>query len=262
MADGRIKKGLASAEKRPDLDFIINVGPRTITRRDFNDYDQAVAHASALFGSGTKSSVKQRGEEPIWTVESSFEGDPNDPDSDLQNTHELRANVLNPDWKSNLYTQSLFTASPAPASLAYLERKANEIKNSAVDYTTVVNELVDDATSPIQPADYALSVLLLDDQLAGNDTFIEFQYVYTHTFNFGSQRDYIPDHFGVRKIFTPSGIIADELIPEHLGIEEVAGEWLKLPPEITEMFGGRRILKYEYWWATQWNPRQYELSGV
>jgi hypothetical protein len=262
MPDGRIIKGQPDAQLTPDLEFIPNVGPRTILRRDFTNYNEARNHAAGLSAAGFRSSVRQKGEAPIWTVESSFEGDPNDPDSDLQNTHELRANVLNPDWKSNLYTHSLFTASPAGASMAYLERKANAIKSDDVDYNTVRNELVDDATSPIQAADFVLCQSLLDDLLAGNDTFIDFQYVYTHTFNFGSQRDYIPDHFGVRSIFTPGGLISDENVPALLGIDDVGGEWLKLPPEVTDMYGGRRILKYEYWWAEQWNPRQYPLAGV
>ena len=267
MADGRIIKGQADAQQKNDLEFVPNVGVRTILRRDFFNYDQAVSYAAALFNGSTRASVRQKGDAPIWTVESSYEGDPNDPNGDLQNTHELRANVLNPDWKTNAYTQSLFALGVVP--MIWIEAQSAQIKDalqggdSSVTRSEVVAKINDPSYTEetgIQSGEEASAILVLDELLLGADTFIDFQYVYTHTFNFGTQRDAIPDHYGVREIFTPAQVQSFENIPPLLGIEDVGGEWLKLPPEVVDLYGGRRTLKYEYWWATSWSRTKYATA--
>jgi hypothetical protein len=261
-----IKKGQMVGNKLPDLEFIPNVGKRTILRREFGDYTTAVAYAASLYSINTRASVRQQGDGPKWMVESSYEGDPDDPNADLVNTHEIRINVLNPDIKANTYLQSRFTAqygSKAARNIATIEKFANGIKTSSTpesEYNTLISDMATTGTFISDSA--ALAIQLLNELLLGADTFIDFQYVYTHTFNFGSQQDAIPDHFGVRQIFTPAGVVADENIPAFFGFTAVGGEWFKLPPEITEMYGGRRLLKYEYWWAEQWSTLRYARSGV
>lgn len=257
---GVIFKGKIAQDLLPDLEFIPGVGLRTRPKH-LRTHDEAVRLAANYFRIGMRAAVTQEGDSPIWRVTASIEGDPSNPDptsEELQNTHELRANVLNPDWKTNLYTQNLFTASPAAASMTYIERRANGIKSDDVKYADVVDDLVVDTNSPILPADYDLAVSLLDELLAGADTFLDFQYVYTHAFTFGSGRDYPADFNGVRKIFTAQEVINAEGTPA--GFEMPAGDWVKLPPEKTVMYGGRASLKYEYWWAGQWSPLRYADS--
>lgn len=265
MADGRLIKGQASAQQKNDVEFIPNVGMRTILRRDFFNYDQAVAHAAANFGEGIKSSVRQKGDEPIWTVETSFEGDPNDPDSDIQNTHELRVNILNPDIKANLVLQRRFTQTYGgyAKQIAAVENYANAVKNAedpSAEYNTLISDMA--TTGPFVADNAALAIRLLDKLLVGSDTFIDFQYVYVHTFNVGVQRELVPDRFGEIEVFSPGGVVDAEGTPALMGLVGVGGEWLKLPVETTTMYGGRVLHKYEYWWADEWDDLTYDQSGV
>jgi len=270
MADGRIKKGQTSAIQRPDLEFIPHVGQRTILKKEFLDYNAATAYAATLYHSGLRASVRQKGDAPCWLVESQVEGDPNNPTPDLQNTHELRANVLNPDLKTNLVLQSQFvgvTEPPAAArsyrakAISFVERLARKVQNDDQTYSEALFTLQDEEFTELEPADYEVGTELLDQLLLGLTTFITFQYVYVHTFNFGTFNDLPADFFGVGKLFTENGVIEDEGIDPAI-FELPEGLWLKLPPEKQVMFGGRALLKYEYWWSEQPSALVYELAGV
>jgi hypothetical protein len=257
-----IKKGQPSAPILPDLDYIPNVGVRTIQRKDFMSYEDAKAFAFACLQDGMKASVRQQGDAPIWRVEAQAEGDPSNPDSDLQDTHELRVNVLYPDIKTNLVTREIFNVNNDGLSakrIALLEKYANDLKTSDSldsEYTTLIQDLA--TTGPfVSVADKARE--LIDELLIGSDTYPEFQYVYTHTFNFGSVSDLRADFSNVQRIFTTDELTQAENIPFEL--EMPAGEWIKLPPEQTVMFGGRELLKYEYWWAQSWSRLRYKRKS-
>ena len=256
MSDGRIIKGQTSAEQLPDLEFIPNQGMRTIMRRDFADYNSARAYAAALFNDKVRTSVRQKGDAPIWTVESSYEGDPNDPESDIQNTHELRVNILYSDIKSNLHLQSQFTGS-APAACAAVERFADEVKSGDKTYDQAIQAIAD--SDDIETADLSVATQMLDLFLLGVESYPQFQYVYTHTFNFGDPQDFTLDNSNVFEIHSTGHVESDESIPASFGLP--AGEWLKLPPEKTTYVGGRASIKYEYWWAEQYSTLLYPHAG-
>jgi hypothetical protein len=253
-----IFKGNCSQDLLPDLEFIPKVGirqrPKHLRRRE-----QAVTLAQAYMAAGMRASVTQEGESPIWRVTAEIDGDPSNPDPelDLQNTHELRVNVLNPDIKTNLVLQSQFTGG-AVAAISAVEKISNDRKSGKLtNYNAAVDAVL--ASSDIETADVGIALSLLDELLQGADTFVDFQYVYSHTFNFGAFLDKVSDYSNVGCIFTSSQITAIEKVPEENVLPD--GEWIKLPPERTDMIGGRTLLKYEYWWAQGWSRLRYAVSS-
>ena len=248
-----IIKGQLSAQQTNDLEFIPNVGMRTIIRRSFAIYSEAVAYAASLFSSGVRVSVRQQGDAPIWNVESAYEGDPNDPDADLQNTHELSVNIERLSIKLNPYLRSQFTGN-AFAAMAAVQKVAD--KYLAGDYastTDAITALADQ--EDIDSADLTLAGNVFYLFISGADEYISHDYVYTHTFNFGSQTDLTLDNSNVGAVFTTAQLRDAEAIPANQALPN--GEWLKLPPEEATMYGGREVLKYEYWHAASWDSLLY-----
>lgn len=259
MSDGRIIKGQSSATQLPDLEFIPNQGIRTIYRRKFTNYDDARNAAAALFSDKVRTSVRQDGDAPIWTVESSYEGDPTDPNSDLQNTHELRVNTLNPKATTSQVMkdrlQSYYGGNAARLAVT-LEGWAEKIRDADDPYAVYDQTVEDMATTGPFISDVASAQELLDLFVYGTDDFFDFKYVYVHTFNFGTQRDLEIDNSNVLRIFTTAQMANAESIPANFGLPD--GEWLKLPPEKITHVGNRAELKYEYWWAKTWSRWLYE----
>ncbi len=248
-----IIKGQLSAQQTNDLEFIPNVGMRTILRKSFAIYSEAVAYASNLFTDGVRVSVRQQGDAPIWNVESTYEGDPNDPDADLQNTHELRVNIERLSIKLNPHLRSQFTGN-AFASMAAVEKIAN--KYMAGDYASVEDAIAALADlDDIDAADLTIAGEVFYLFISGADEYISHDYVYTHTFNFGTQVDLELDNSNVGAVFTTSQLRDAEAIPAEQALPN--GEWLKLPPEEATMYGGREVLKYEYWHAASWDSLLY-----
>lgn len=235
--------------------FSPNAPTRVIDRAEGPEADM-LALAYTYRQAGWTAETEQIGDSPVWSMIASTEGDPVNPSADVQNTHELRVNVHYPDIKANLHLQSQFTTSPAVASIAFVQLRANQIMDGSKTYEAAVNGWVDDAESPIQAPDHLIATQLLDLLLLDrNLTFPDFQYVYTHTFNYGSLQDAVADFSNVRAFFDTSQLIATEGVPDLLDLP--AGEWLKLPPEQLVELGGQKVLKYEYWWADSWTTLLY-----
>jgi hypothetical protein len=249
-----IKKGIQAAGQQPDIEMIPGRGFVYRPKSEYLDRDAALSDALDYYVSGIRAVVVQKGDSPIWRVEAQQEGDPSDPNADLQNTHELRVNVLNPDIKANRYLQSQFTAGTAAKTISTVEKLANAVRSADDAEDAYADALIQiDLQIPVADADRAVS--LLDMLLTGVETYIDFQYVYTHTFNFGRPNDQFPDFSNVRCIFDTSEVLAAENLPTGFGLPD--GEWVKLPPEKTEMVGGRYTMKYEYWWAELWESLLY-----
>lgn len=247
---GVIKKGVQQSTMLPEVDLAPNLPPTTRIRA-VGSRPYCLAQAVNYRRAGWRASVRQEGDTPLWRMEASIEGDPADANSTLENTHELRANLLNPDLKSNLVLRSKFVGDAIP-SIAGVQKLANQILTGEIDYAAALVTIEE----ALEDADVALGVELLDLLLSGADTFTSFQYVYIHTFNFGSAADLSADFTNVGKFFSTPQLRFAEGIPQIVDLP--AGEWLKMAPEKTVAIGECITLKYEYWWAETWSTLLYD----
>jgi hypothetical protein len=263
-----LRKGAVAAGQQPDIDMIPGRGIVYRPKSEYLDRDAALSDALDYYVSGIRATVVQKGDSPIWRVEAQQEGDPTDPNEDLQNTHELRVNVINPDIRANTFLLEKLGTN-ADSKLAWLAKIYADYAGGSRSWTDTINsiaitgatpfDLVESPFDSTDTAGIALANKVLSSWLYNNDTFIDFQYVYTHTFNFGLTSEKRSDFTNVRRVFTATQVRDAEKTPESHDLPE--GEWLKLPPERVEMIGGRITLKYEYWWAEIWNPILYRRAA-
>lgn len=230
--------------------------PTRVTDRSEGGYDHMLSVARSYKAAGWTAEVDQIGDSPVWTCIATADGEPGSDDSDLQNTHELRVNLLNPDLKANRHLQSQFTTGTAPKQIAEVQRLADSVRSGSTTYDEAVASIA--ASSVIESTDIAVATNLLDLLITGNDTFVEFQYVYRHTFNYGSINDKVADFEGVQQIYSTAGLRFKEAIPDSLELPD--GEWLKLAPEQLVERGNRETLSYEYWWAESWSTLLYATA--
>lgn len=254
-------KGVKSADHFPDLEFIPRVGIRQRPKH-IRTHAEAIALGYQYMGAGMRASVTQVGESPIWRVEAQVEGAQGDPDQNIQNTHELRVNVLNPDIKANRVLQELFWGDAAPdlrkgvaaKKISFVHGMAREVEAGDLSYDEAVAEILS-STSIFADTDLDAARELLDELLLGADSYVEFQYVYVHTFNFGPLADLVSDYSNVGRIFTSAQVEEAENTPAVHVLP--AGEWIKIPPERTDSLGSNTSIKYEYWWAEEYSRLRY-----
>jgi hypothetical protein len=256
---GVIYKGKKSAWQKPDLDFIPRVGVRQRPKFE-GTREQCIAIASQFFAQGARATVTQQGNSPIWRAEAQVEGIEGEQNQNIQNTHELRVNVNNPDIRTNTKLLSLFALGVTPIAWIYKESKRIEAdERSRAEVVADINDASQTEVTGVQSGEETDAVSFLDELLLGADTFIQFQYVYVHTFNFGTLAELFSDYTNVGKIFTSAGVESAENIPaEHV---LPAGEWIKLPPERIDSLGQNTQLKYEYWWAESWSRLRYDEAS-
>lgn len=252
---GVIFKGKNSSWLKPDLDFIPKVGVRQRPKFE-GTREQCIAVASQFFGQGARANVIQQGNSPIWRVEAQVEGIEGAPDQNIQNTHELRVNVNNPDIRTNPTLISLFDSGVSTIAWIYKESKRIESdERSRAEVVADINDAGQTEVTGVVPGEEAAAIAFLDELLLGADTYVQFQYVYVHTFNFGTLGELFSDYSNVGAIFTSAQVEAEENIPaEHV---LPAGEWIKLPPERIDSLGQNTQLKYEYWWAQSYSRLRY-----
>lgn len=251
-----IYKGVKGAWQKPDLDFIPRTGIRQ--RPKFTGTrDQCIAIAGQFFGQGARASVTQQGDSPIWRVEAQVEGVEGAPDQNIQNTHELRVNVLNPDIKSNLKLQSFFAG--AAKSLSFIQKLANSVAIGDISYAEARADIAAEETLEIEDSEINAAYEFLDTLLLGTDSYAQFQYVYVHTFNFGTLAELFSDYSNVGRIFTSAQVESAENTPAENVLP--AGEWLKIPPERVDSLGQNTQLKYEYWWAESYSRQLYDEAS-
>jgi hypothetical protein len=258
-------KGAKKAFQGTDLEFTPGVGVRTMERWEgdktsmsdlFNSYANSGWQVRCSRNSGT----------PVWVVEASVQGDPNAPDgSDLVDIHELHGNVLNPSNLSSPFLKSQLGGGDAAAlKLAYIKQVYDDYRSRRVaDYGEAVADLADPATSPITDNnELMIAQRVLDDLIQGVNHYIQFQFVYRHTYNFGPIRSLRVNPANVGAIFTPAELIAAENIPsiEADDIQEIGGEWLKVFPSKRNELGQRRQVVREYWWAEEISRLYYPTA--
>lgn len=252
-----IFKGQTSAHLLPDLDFIPKVGIRQ--RPKFTGpRDQAIAVANQYLQAGARASVTQQGDSPIWRVEAQIDGLEGEPNQNIQDTHELRVNVLNPDIKTSPVLQSYFAG--AAAALSFIQKLANAVLAGEITYSEARADIASEETLEVGDTELDAAYAFLDELLLGADTYITFQYVYIHTFNFGPIADLLSDYSNVARIFTTTQVEQAENTPTEHALP--AGEWLKIPPERIDSLGQNTQLKYEYWWAERWSRLRYEEAAL
>lgn len=252
-----IFKGQISINKLPDLEFIPKVGIRQRPKH-IRTRDQAVALGAQYMAAGMRATVTQEGDSPIWRVEAQVEGATGDPSLNIQNTHELRVNVNNPDFKSNLKTQSFFAG--AAASLSFIQKLGNAVISGEMTYDDARADIAAAETLEIEDDEIEDAYNILDELLLGADSYTQFSYVYVHTFNFGPLADLISDFSNVGRIFTSAQVEQAENTPAEHALPE--GEWLKLPPERIDSLGQNTALKYEYWWANTYSRYRYDEADL
>lgn len=249
---GVIYKGKKSTILQPDLDFIPKVGVRQRPKFE-GTRDECVARAFQYYAQGARASVVQQNDSPIWRMEAHVEGVEGDPNQNIQNTHELRVNVSNPDIKTNLVLQSLFSG--AAAAISFVQTLANAVEAGRMSYTEARADIAAEETLEIETSELPAAYELLDELLLGATSFAQFEYVYIHTFNFGPLADLLSDYTNVGRIFTSAQVESAENTPsEHV---LPAGEWIKLPPERIDSLGQNTQLKYEYWWSQEFSRLRY-----
>ncbi len=227
--------------------------PVVTVQREVGTRAYIISRAQALRAAGFRVDVSQEGDSPAWRLEARVEGDPNDPNAQIENTHELRVNVLYPDVRTNRVLQRQFGSDAAP-DIAEVQMLAGKIQTGEYTYETALASISTDIVS----ANQAVAVRLLDLLLLGTDTFVQFQDVYVHTFNFGTLRDLTLDRSNVGKIFTSGALRAAENIPDSLSLDD--GYWIKMKPEKVVSIGQGEVLKYEYWWAEEWTDLLYDAA--
>lgn len=258
-------KGRSSSSLLPEYDFAPNL-PGVKTHREIGPPEYILSRAIALRNAGYTTATKQEGDTPLWSLSARIEGDPANAET-LENTHELRANLLNPDIKTNAVLQrrlaAVYNVLPGEdftiSILAAVESMATQIRNSdtaAEDYDASILELTE--TYPTSRDGGALAIELLELLLTGVSTYLEFQYVYVHTFNLGVGQAAEIDYSNVGKIFTASPIDA-EGIPTSLNLPD-GMEWIKIAPEKVVNLGQGESLKYEYWSANEWSRLIFEVA--
>lgn len=256
-----IHKGIQEIQLLPELDMAPNV-PTTTRIRATGGRNYIIGQASAYRASGYKVTTRQDGDSPIWKLEASVEGDPNDPqgEASLENTHELRANLLSPDIRTNAVLISHFDLGVNTVNYLYGEAQSilsgDQTRTEVLDY---IGNAANVEVHGVQPDEVTDATSFIDLILGGTDTFTKYQYVYVHTLNFGTLYDATIDYSNVSKRFTTEQMIFAESIPDSLNLPQT-GEWLKTAPEKVVQLGGGFSLKYEYWWNELYSSLLYEVA--
>lgn len=250
-------KGSKKVFKGRAMDLIQGVGPRLVDRWEGAN-SEMLPKALNYYASGWNVSLRPNEGTPIWTVEAAVEGDPNNPNTDIVNIHELHGNVLNPSNLTSPYLHSQFTGDP-DACIAYVVDLANEVRNGNLTYTEAVSVGLETAGLPIVAADVELCTELLKELLRGVTHYYKFQLVYRHTYNFGPLSSMRAGVENIGCIFQPEELIDEEGIPdlEAEDILDMGGEWLKVFPQKRVELGQRRQVSREYWWADDASPLYY-----
>lgn len=242
-------------EYASDIEFIPGVGIRT-TRRASGSRNDILALSWQHYAGGWTARASQDGDSPVYRMIASVEGDPNDPNADKQNTHELHGNVLSRGIFGCKALQDKFVTTEKAAAFTLITRLYNDLLAGKMDYDTAIAKIGEGGGgNPFDDEDLLLAAEVLDEMLTGLDHVNVFSYAYRHTFNFGPLASAITNFGNVGHYYTLSELRNEEGIPSTFNLPE--GEWLKIFPVATQMLGQRKQLTYEYWWAETWSRKVY-----
>ena len=260
-----IWKGSTFVQHADELLFTPGQGT-TRTRRMEGTAAQMIPRAVSLRNLGWQARVGRSGESPIWQVEAVVQDEPeaNDPTVD---THELHGNIANPSNLTSPFLLSQFVDGGAGKSK---EEKAGWIGKTCADFLSgtlktfaqVKNQIIDPdgPFGALIQAETDLAFAVVSDCIQGVNHYLQFQFVYRHTFTYGYLVNRRAGIANVGKIHTSAQLIASENIPgeEAADITDMGGEWMKLFPQKINQLNQRRQLTREYWWAADWKRNYYQ----
>jgi hypothetical protein len=273
-----IWKGTKQVFSGREFDLVPGVGMR-VTDRWEGERSRMAAKAFAYYRNNWNVSCRRISGTPVWTCEASAEGDPSNPDDDSNaaNVHELMVNVLNPHPLENAFLISKFAEHgpgengqdrSAASKLQFVHERYNEWFSRKITYGDAYNAILNgigykdwpfgDATDLEKETARQVLVMLY----RGVNQYLKFQFVYRHTFNYGTIAQLRADLRNVGAVFTSSELIRTENIPTS-GLQSVQipnGYWLKMAPTQEVHLGQRKTLTYEYWWGEQWERLLYPVA--
>lgn len=190
-------------------------------------------------------STSRIGDSPIWQAEAWKETNPSG--GSIVDTFDLKFNTKQEPIKYNPVLQESLDTD----EVGFIEFMVGEMKRGAKTYEEALVE-VQTLTAPA-----ADGAQLFDWIIAGVNNYFDFDYSFIWTRSAPSGFS-IPINFGnEREVYTTTAAMLTGEGVAGLSYTLPEKQWLKLPVDVSEQFGGRIEVRYEFWGADEWPALLY-----
>lgn len=182
------------------------------------------------------------GDTPVWQAEAWKETSPTG--ALISDTYDLKYNTKQEPIRYNPILQA--QVDRTEVGLIYDVFKAMQRGESGMDYEAAVTEI---RGFTVNPDD---AVQLFDWIIAGVNNYFDFDYSFIWTRSAASGVSIPINYEGENAVYTSTAnMLAGEGVA-GVSFDLPSKQWLKLPVDISEQYGGRIEVQYQYWGADEW----------
>jgi hypothetical protein len=197
------------------------------------------------FSSYNGYNIGRVGDSPVWQAEAWKETSPSG--ALITDVFDLKFNTKQEPIRYNPVLQESLDTD----EVGFIYFTFNEMKRGALTY----DEALVDVRALNDPADDAQQ--LFDWIIAGQNNYFAFDYAFIWTRSAASGVSIPINYFGENAVYTSTANMLAGEGATGLSYDLPSKQWLKLPVDISEQYGGRLEVRYEFWGADEWPALLY-----